>query len=79
MVAQGLCMERVEEADTEGVVDEVCEEHVAEDERLSTEEDIVNSSDLPSLKSDYLVMKYDNLKSGLDRISNHELRISLRK
>ena len=79
MVAQGLCMERVEEEGTEGVVDEVFEEHVAEDERLSTEEDIVNSSDLPSLKSDYLVMKYDNLKSGLDRISNHELRISLRK
>ena len=63
MVAQGLCSEDVAVRDDEkdGFVDEICEEQVAEDERLSTEEDIVKISDLPSLKSDYLVMKYGNL------------------
>ena len=62
-MAQGLCTEdvAVKEDDNDGFVDEVCEEQVAEDERLSTEEDIVKISDFPSLKSDYLVMKYDNL------------------
>ncbi len=63
IVAQGLCIEdvAVKDDDNDGFVDEICEEQVAEDERLSTEEDIVKISDLPSLKSDYLVMKYDNL------------------
>lgn len=62
-MAQGLCIEdvAVKDDDNDGFVDEICEEQVAEDERLSTEEDIVKISDLPSLKSDYLVMKYDNL------------------
>ena len=62
IVAQGLCIEDVDVADdNDGFVVEICEEQVAEDERLSREEDIVKISDLPSLKSDYLVMKYDNL------------------
>ena len=63
IVAQDLCIEdvAVKDDDNDGFVDEICEEQVAEDERLSTEEDIVKISDLPSLKSDYLVMKYDNL------------------
>lgn len=64
IVAQGLCIEDVDFADdddNDGFAVEICEEQVAEDERLSREEDIVKISDLPSLKSDYLVMKYDNL------------------
>ena len=66
IVAQGLCIEDVDVAladddDNDGFAVEICEEQVAEDERLSREEDIVKISDLPSLKSDYLVMKYDNL------------------
>ena len=63
-MAQGLCSEDVavaDDDDNDGFVVEICEEQVAEDERLSKEEDIVKISDLPSLKSDYLVMKYDNL------------------